>query len=378
MHRYLSENIEKDLKKKAILLSGPRQVGKTTLARELLGGNGAYLNYDVVGDRRAILAKAWRRDSPCLVLDEVHKARKWKNFLKGIIDEFHNQPPLIVTGSARLEVFRKAGDALTGRTFIYHLHPIDVAEAAAMLPEHTADDHLDHLLETGGFPESFFHPEDAPRLLRDRLSTVLRDDLRDLSAISDVKSLEILIELLRERVGGQAIYSNLAGDLSVSGPTVKSWIELLEHLCLVFLIRPYSRGFAKSIRKEPKIYFFDCAAAKNGHAAKLENLVACALLKWCDYEADTKGRSLQLYYFRDSADHEVDFIVTESRQVLACIEVKSGDDTPAPALRYLAQRMQPRHALQLVQTLGDERDYGPIKIRRLASWLGKLPFDAEG
>ena len=373
MNRYLADYIKKDLRRKAVLLSGPRQVGKTTFAKALIAENGEYLNYDIVSERKVILAQGWRKDASIVVLDEVHKYRKWKNLLKGVIDQYQNQPPLLVTGSAKLEVFRKAGDALTGRTFAYHMHPIDIAEACSLLPGITSDMHLANLLHSGGFPESFFNPEDAQRLLTDRISTVLRDDVPDLSRVSEMKTLELLVELLRERVGGQVVYSNLSKDLSVSAPTVKAWIDLLEKMYLIFLVRPFASNSARSLRKEPKCYFFDGSAALNGDGAKLENVVALALLKWIDLERDTKGRVVELNYYRDTNGREVDFVLAENRKPLACIEVKSSEESPSASLKYLAERIKPRYALQLVRTMsGSGRDYGPVMVRPLADWLKKI------
>lgn len=377
MRRYLHDFIEKDLKRKCILLSGPRQVGKTTLARSLFQ-DCEYLNYDVVEDRRIITSQAWRRDTQLVILDELHKHRKWKNLLKGVIDEAGGHPPLLVTGSAQLEVFRKAGDALTGRTFSYHLHPIDPQEAYAIEPEKTADEHVDYLLAHGGFPESFTNPDISRRLLLDRISTVVREDLRDLSMVSSIFTIELLVALLRERVGGQITYSNLAGNLGVSAPTVKSWIQLLEKMYLIFLVRPFSAHLAKSLRKEPKCYFFDCSAAENGTPARLENLVALALLKWCDFVRDTQGRDARLSYYRDSNKREVDFVITEGRMVIACIEVKSGDDAPSRSLSYLAGLVHPKLTLQLVHRCARARDYGDLKIRSLGEWLRKMELTPTG
>jgi predicted AAA+ superfamily ATPase len=371
MKRYLHDFIAKDLQRKCVLLSGPRQVGKTTLARSLFN-RCEYLNYDIVADRRIITSQTWSRDTDLVILDELHKHKKWKNLLKGVIDETGGKPPLLVTGSARLEVFRKAGDALTGRTFAYHLHPIDPLEAFAIEPEKTPDEHIDHLLAHGGFPESFANPEISRRLLLDRISTVLRDDLRDLNMVSSISTIELLVALLRERVGGQITYSNLAGDLGVSAPTVKAWITLLEKVYLIFLIRPFSGQLTKSLRKEPKFFFFDCSAAENGEAARLENLVALALYKWCDFVRDTQGRDARLHYYRDSNQREVDFVITEGRSILACIEVKSGDDNPSPSLNYLANRIRPKLAVQLVHRCARARDYGLIKVRPLGEWLRRM------
>jgi predicted AAA+ superfamily ATPase len=371
MKRYLHDYISKDLGRKCVLLSGPRQVGKTTLARSLFP-QCEYLNYDVVSDRRIIVSQTWRNDTPLVVLDELHKHKKWKNLLKGAIDQSRGKPPILVTGSAQLEVFRKAGDALTGRTFSYHLHPIDVKEACEMQPNTSANEHVDFLLRHGGFPESFFNPDLSRRLLLDRISSVLREDIRDLSMVSSLSSIELLVALLRERVGGQVTYANLASDVGVSPPTIKSWIHLLEKVYLIFLLRPFSTKLAKSLRKEPKVYFFDCSAAENGDAARLENLVALSLYKHCDFMRDTAGRELRLHYFRDSNQREVDFVITEGRSVLACIEVKTSDQDLSPSLRYLAERLKPKIALQLVHNCSRGRDFGAIKMRPLAEWLKRI------
>lgn len=173
-----------------------------------------------------------------IILDEIHKYRKWKNFLKGLYDEYQNAILLVVTGSARLDLFRKSGDALTGRFYHYRLHPIDVKEAPSFHPELNASERFERILKCGGFPEAYLNPGDAARLQQDRLDLVLQEDLRDLSRITSLKAFQLLIELLRERVGGTINYSHLAEDLSVSAPTVQSWIHLMEKLYLIFLVTP--------------------------------------------------------------------------------------------------------------------------------------------
>lgn len=371
--RYLTPFIQRDLAKKAVLLSGPRQVGKSTLARGLLNSSGVYLNWDIRRDQRVIREESWDKRASLVVLDELHKFPKWKNFLKGVIDQYGTRPPLLVTGSARLEVFRRSGDALTGRTYHYRLHPIDIAEAAAFMPKADPEARLIRLLRTGGFPEAFTHPADAERLRNDRFDIVVREDLRDLSRTNAVRSIELLIELLRERVGSRISYTNLAEAISVSQPTVKSWIELLERLYLVFIVPPYTRGLARSIRREPKVYFYDCAAALDERGARLENAVACALLKYCHWQHDAMGRRLRLHYFRDREGREVDFIVSEGPRVLWCVEVKFGDDAPHAALAYLHQRLVPQAALQLVYGLDRPQESGGIEIVSAAGWLASLP-----
>jgi len=372
--RYLTGALENDLREKMVMLSGPRQTGKTWLARYLCQSKGVYLNWDVRKDQRIIREIAWPKTSSLVVLEELHKYRKWKNFLKGIADEFNNKPPLLVTGSARLEAFRHAGDALTGRYYQYRLHPIDVAEARVFMKNTSAQKRLARLLKTGGFPEAFLKPEKAEKLRNDRFDLVVQEDLRDLSKTNSVKDLKLLIELLRERVGSNLNYANLAQDLNVAPNTVKAWVDLLEKLYIIFLVSPYSRGLARSLRREPKIYFYDCAAAYSDkdEGAILENAVACALLKYCHFQRDAFGRQTELYYFRDREKREVDFVVTKNRKVLWCIEVKSSEDKLSPHLEYLHTRVKPEASIQIVKNLKREKEIRGIKITVMAEWLDSL------
>lgn len=369
--RSITPFIKRDLGKKMVLLAGPRQVGKSTLAKSLLGERGTYLNWDIREDQRIIRAVAWNKDSSLVVLDELHKFHKWKNFLKGLIDKHQNKPPILVTGSARLEVFRRGGDALTGRTYYFRLHPVDPAEATTFMPDSSPKERVDRLLVTGGFPEAVLDPANAPRLLNDRLDFVIREDLRDLSATSSLRTIELLIELLRERVGAGISYANLAADLSVAPATVKRWIELLERLFIVFLVYPYSTNFARSLRKEPKVYFYDCSAAYDNTGARLENLVACSLLNYAHRRRDVYGEKLELRYFRDRDGREVDFLLTIGTRVIRSIEVKRSESDLHKPLAYLNKRANPHESIQLVYNLERSLDYDGVKVRPLAPWLSE-------
>lgn len=375
--RYLQENFKKDLNKKLCFLSGPRQVGKSTLVKSFMSGKSQYLNWDIKKDQKVIRDLAWGKESDLVIFDELHKYSKWKNFLKGVIDEYGNKPKIIVTGSAKLETFRKAGDALTGRSYHYRLHPFDVKELLKLKIAKNPDEALEKLLITGGFPEAFFNPKDSLRLLNDRLNLVLREDLQDLSQVGKLRDVELLVELLRERVGGQISYSNLAQDISVSSPTVKNWIDILERLYLVFTIKPYYKNMARAIRKEPKIFFFDSSAAYNtketdGVGAKLENIVALALLKECNYQEDVFGRKLRLSYFRDKDHREVDFVVTEGAKVLLVLEVKSKEDRPTTSLKYLTSRLKPDSAVLLTQGTNRLQEVGEIIVAPISKWLSNF------
>ena len=373
--RYVAPFLRRDLVKKMVLLAGPRQCGKTTLAKSLLDERGQYLSWDIVRDRKLIREVAWPKDASLVVLDELHKAPKWKNLLKGAVDEFGNQPQLLVTGSARLDAFRRTGDALTGRHYFYRLHPIDVAESRTFLPDLASGARVQRLLDTGGFPEAFLNPTDAARLRNDRMELVTRDDLRDLSRVSSWRGPADLVELLRERVGKPTNYDNLAQSLGVSPPTAKSWVELLEKLYLVFLLPPYSGSLSRSIRKDRRVYFFDCAAAYDeSGGARLENLAACSLLKLIQFRKDTAGENWNLYYLRDKEGREVDFVVTLNRRVHWLIEVKTSDDDVATGLKYYTQKLRPQESLQLVLDLDRAREKAGIKTVPLAKWLESLPF----
>ena len=203
-----------------------------------------------------------------MVLDELHKAPKWKNLLKGAVDEFGNRPPLLVTGSARPDALRRAGDALTGRYFFYRLHPIDVSESKSFLPDSTLDERVQRLLDAGGFPESFLNPDDAARLRNDRMELVTREDLRDLSRVNSWRGPSDLVELLRENVSKPVNFDSLAQSLGISPPTAKAWVELLAKLYIVFLLPPYSSSLARSIRKNRRVFFYDCAAAYDDTAGR--------------------------------------------------------------------------------------------------------------
>ncbi|MBF0361032.1 MAG: ATP-binding protein [Oligoflexia bacterium] len=372
--RYLKINIENDLNKKAILLSGARQVGKSTFAKSLMTKKSLYLNWDISKHRTIIRNISWDKDHDLVVLDELHKMPKWKNYLKGIIDEYCNRPRLLITGSARLDIFRKSGDALTGRQYLYHLHPIDVTEAKTFTPKLNAYDRMMRLLAYGGFPEAYLNPADADRLRNDRFDLIIREDLRDLSKVNSITAIQNLIDILRDRGCGTLSYSSLAEDLHVSAPTVKEWINLLQKLCLIFVIHPYTGSLSRSLKKEAKFYFYDCAATyeKGDGGICFENLVASTLIKFCDYKKDTEGKKFELRYFKDKEKREVDFVVTLNNRPYWLIECKTSDDNLSPSLNYLNQKLKSNNAFQLVRDISKNKEISGIKIVNAANWLDNI------
>jgi len=369
--RYLGEAIEKDLKQKMVILSGPRQCGKTTLAKELLSEGGVYLNWDIRRDQKLIREMSWDKSAPLLVLDEIHKSPKWKNYLKGLVDEFGNKPKVLVTGSARLDTFRKSGDALTGRFYSYTLHPIDVSEGMQFLPNLTSRQTVERLLDSGGFPEAFLQPQEAERLRNNRMDLVLQEDLRDISRSTQMRGMQFLLEIFRERTGELIQFANLAKDLSVSPPTVKSWIEILEKLYLIFLVHPFSRGIARSLRKEFKVYFYDSGAAYD-KAQRLENIVACSLLKQIQFRRDSEGKRYALHFFRDREKREVDFVLTKDGKPRLAIEVKTSKDSLSPSLAYFTQKTGCTGVQWILENDRDKEISG-IKLQNLSASLAELP-----
>ena len=227
-------------------------------------------NFDNSEHRLALNERSWDRRKPLVIFDELHKMPEWKIFLKGIFDVEGTKPALLVTGSARLDTFKKVGDSLAGRFFSYRLHPFDVKEASSLIEPEEA---LSRLHNVGGFPEPFLEndPVFYARWKKSHIDVILRQDLLDLSAIQDILSVETLIEMLRSRVGSPISYANLAQDLKKDPKTVKSYLELLESLYIVFPVRPWHRNIARSILKEPKYYFFDTAMVKGDGGKKLSD-----------------------------------------------------------------------------------------------------------
>lgn len=373
MDRLQVTPIQKDLDKKMVFITGPRQVGKTTLALSLkkVWPQLSYLNFDADEDRLIILKKRWDRKSPLVILDEVHKLKKWKSHLKGVYDTEGIPPRLLVTGSARLDVYRRGGDSLAGRYFLHHLDPLSVRELRG---QGRPEEILDQLMTLGGFPEPFLEQSDvgAERWRKLLLDRVIREDIQDLEPIRELQSLRLLIDLLRERVGSPLSYASLSQDLQVSPHTVRHWIQILENMCVIFVVTPFHRNLARAILKEPKIYFYDTGAVRGDRGIRLENAVAICLLKWVHFLEDTQGKDLRLHYIRDKEKREVDFAIAEADRVTHLIEVKLSDTSLARSLAYYHQLLSPKETVQLVHAPIRRQSVGDISILPAAPWLDGL------
>ncbi len=351
--RYIKQYLMQDLQKKMVFVGGPRQCGKTTLALDILKSykqnkqSGVYFNWDLDRDRRALLKHEWGENDRLVVFDELHKYPRWKNWLKGIYDTTKEFNRYLVTGSARLDVYRRGGDSLLGRYHYWRLHPFTLSEFPKPINTKEA---LHRLMTVGGFPEPFLdgNEREARRWRRERLDRVLKDDVRDLESIKNIQLLSLFVDELRSRVSSPIVLSNIAEDLQLSPVTLKKWLEILERMYLVFVVRPLTRNLPRAIQKPPKVYFFDNADVQGEEGAIFENLVATSLLKHLHFLEDRDGYRYELQYIRDKEKREVDFAIVKEGQVQELIEAKVSETTPSRALRYYAEKLDPLRARQVV------------------------------
>ena len=362
--RYLTRHVLEDLERKMVFIGGPRQVGKTTLAKALLKNSfpgGRYFNWDFDEDRRDILKKRWREDCPLLVFDEFHKYPYWKRWIKGVYDVLGERHRILVTGSARLDVYRRGGDSLLGRYHYWRLHPFSIDERPKGM---SASEAFKRLMTVGGFPEPFLDGDEraARRWRRERFERIIREDIRDLEQIRNLQLLNLMVDLLRERVGSPLVLSNIAEDVQVSHKTVKSWLEVLERMYLVFIVRPLSKSVSRAVLKPPKAYFFDNGDVSGDEGARFENFVASSLLKRLHFLEDSEGYRYELRYIRDKEGREVDFAIVKDGMVEELIEAKYGDENVSRSLRYYAERLRPRRAVQIVARLRNGYDQNGISV----------------
>jgi hypothetical protein len=332
--RYLFSQIQQDLTKKMVFLGGPRQVGKTTLAKKLLGTEqNGYLNWDISYQRERILKQQWPT-THLWVFDEVHKYRQWRNMLKGIYDEYHEQKEILVTGSAHLAVYRYGGDSLQGRYHYLQLHPLSFTELQMTKPAELLE-----LLTLGGFPEPFFGGSavEAKRWSREYRTRLIEEDIRTVERVQDISNMELLMLRLPELVGSPISINALREDLQVSHKAVVSWMNILERLYAIFRISPFGAPKLRAVKKEQKHYHFDWTLVQN-EAVRFENMVACHLLKWVHFQQDVLGEDVELRYFRDVDGREIDFIITKNKQPIQAIECKWQDREINTGLKYFQQR----------------------------------------
>ena len=345
-----------------VFVAGPRQVGKTTLAKAVLGGERGYLSWDIPDHREHILRRELPAADP-LALDEIHKYRSWRAYLKGLYDS-GRWPRILVTGSARLELYRRGGDSLQGRYHFLHLFPLSCAELRLRSTQE-----LRSLLELGGFPEPYFGSSqvEARRWSREYRQRLFEGDIQTLESVHDLGNLELLALRLPELVGSPLSVNALREDLQVAHKTVAGWLDILERLYAIFRLEPFGVPQLRAVRKARKHYQMDWTLVEEP-GVRFENMVALHLLKWVAWQADTQGRDLELRYFRDVDGREVDFVLVERRRPVLMVEAKWQDRPIDRGLRYLKARFPGCPAWQVSAT--GTKDYlSPEGIRVCPAWV---------
>jgi predicted AAA+ superfamily ATPase len=375
MERYLKTAVTRDLEEKMVFLGGPRQVGKTTLALSLLGDGGnethpAYLNWDDIVARKSLLRGALPPEQNLIILDEIHKYKGWRSLVKGFYDVNKSSRRFLVTGSARLDHYRRGGDSLQGRYHYHRLHPLSLYEAN---PQPTSAD-LQHLLQFGGFPEPFCKGSSRHwrRWQKERRSRVVQEDLVNLEHVKEVAQIDLLATILPERVGSLLSVNNLREDLSVAFETADRWITILENLYFCFRIQPHGLSNLRVARKEKKLYMWDWSLCDDA-GARFENLVASNLLKYCHFIEDGEGDRMELRFVRDSMGRELDFVVLRNSQPEFAVECKTGEREISRNIVYFAARTNIRRFYQVHQGQKDcEMPKSRARILPMTVWAREL------
>lgn len=372
LKRYLHPYILKDLDKKIVILSGARQTGKTTLSK-MLSENYDYINFDYSEHRLIINKKTWDRKKDLIIFDELHKYKNWKAWLKGIYDTEGLKPKIIVTGSSKLDTYKKVGDSLAGRYFKYRIHPFDLKELYNLNNKINKEDELNKLLIKSGFPEPFLEETSNyyNKWKQTHTDIILKQDLVELEKIIEINSVETLVQLLRTRVGSPVSYASLARDLQCSDKSVKKWLNILENMYVIFKLTPYHNKISRSLLKAPKYYFYDTAQVLGDEGAKLENLVAFSLLKEQHFQEDVFGKFFKLYYLKNKNGFEVDFLICENEIPKTMIEVKLSENKT----NFHHFNINVKNKILLLKELNKEKTYpNGAELRKAENYLCKLDF----
>lgn len=347
-----------------VFLAGPRQSGKTTLALHCAGlaspgSTDRYMNWDATPHRQAVIQERFPEDPGPLILDEIHKYSRRRQVLKGLCDVRKGEPRILVTGSARLDHYRRGGDSLQGRYHFFTLFPFTLEEVGGNPREG-----LDSLFHLSGFPEPFLSGSEteARRWGREYRARIVEEDPADLERVLDVALVERPALRLPELVGAPLSINGLREDLQVSHPTVSRWVRLLENVYMIFRVYPFGAQDIRAVKKEAKHYHLDWTRVPDP-AARFENLVACHLLGWTCFAQAVNGYDRELKYFRDTDKREVDFIVCEPSRPLPAVECKLRNRKPAVALRYFKRKFPDVQAVQVVMQFdGDERTRDGVRV----------------
>jgi hypothetical protein len=389
--------------KAMIFLAGPRQSGKTTLARMISERfpTRLYVNWDNPEDRARLLENPFffqgieRRGAaaPFIIFDEIHKYRDWKNYLKGVYDRFHEEFQFLISGSGRLDIYRKGGDSLAGRYFLFHLWPFTLAELFGV--GRTFEDFKKAPLELqaekeaekkevwssleqfSGFPEPYLTAKEASyrRWSTSYSQQLVREDIRDLTQIRTIGDLETLYHLLPSKVGAPLSIPSLSGTLKVSYNTVHNWLSVFERFFLIFSVTPWTRRISRAIQKERKIYLWDSPRIKDP-AARFENMVALELHRAVSLWTEMGWGTFSLHFIKNKDQQEVDFLIADENKPFLLIETKLSEDQPSPVLLKF-QTFLKVPAIQLTNRSGGYRklfnDKQQVLVVPAWQWFSATP-----
>ncbi len=385
--RYLTKFVVEDLAEKMVFIGGPRQVGKTTIARDLIAKQfhqSGYYNWDSKSDRRMIMQSNWPGNADLIIFDEIHKYKKWKSFIKGEYDTLKNKYHFLITGSARLDLYRKGGDSMLGRYHYYRLHPFSLAEliGKVTIPEVMKEipirprrekETLKALDKFGGFPEPFL--KQNTRVLRrwhnEKTERLFREDIRDVEQVRDIVSMQLLGDLLPEKTGSLLSINSLREDLEVSHRAVSSWLNILESFYYCFRIYPFVGKNFRSLKKEAKLYLWDWSEVEN-EAVRFENCVASHLLKLVHFLRDYEGYKANLYFLRSVEKKEVDFFVTIAGKPWFAVEAKMNDTNVSPHLFYFKEKLNIPFCYQVIKKGDVDSFIKGVRIVSADRFLGGL------
>lgn len=387
-----------------VFMPGPRQSGKTTLAQWIANDyvNSLYFNWDIPDHRTELIRNPGffqaieRRDGskPLIVLDEIHKYRDWKNYLKGVYEQFKDEFLFLISGSGRLDIYQRGGDSLAGRYYQFHLWPFTLAELSRIgrtfdefrnQPLDIRTDRSDELQaqweslgKLSGFPEPFLSGRETTyrRWSQAYSRQLIREDIRDLTNIKAIGDLETLYYLLPSKVGSPVSISALSRDLKVAYNTVRNWLSTFEQFFLLFSIEPWTRKIARAIQKERKIYLWDSPRIKDP-AARFENMVALELYRAVTIWNDMGWGRFRLHFIKNKEQQEIDFLIADENQPLLLVETKLSDSQPSAALRKFQLALNVP-AVQLTNQPGGYRSLTrngrQILIAPAWLWLSRLPW----
>ena len=387
-NRYLKYYILNDLKEKMVFIGGPRQVGKTTFSEKIITSQykkSAYFNWDNRSDRKSIMASEWPGDAELIILDEIHKYKKWKRHIKGEYDKLKEKYHFLITGSARLDTYRKGGDSLQGRYHYYRMHPFSIAELNGIVNEIKpfeeliipSDNHNEQQLEAlfnfGGFPEPFLkHSKTVLRRWHnEKIERLFREDIRDIENIRNLDNMILLGDLLPAKVGSMLSINSLCSDIEASHRAVSSWLKILEAFYYQFRIYPFTGKRITSLKKESKLYLWDWSEI-NDENSKFENMVGSHLLKMVHLLKDAEGYKTDLYFIRNTQKKEIDFLVTVKEKPWFCVEVKMGNENPSPNLYYYKDRLNIPFLYQVIKKPGIDKFVKGVRVISANKFLNGL------